>query len=258
MTLIHETAIVSADTSIDPSVSIGPYSIIESGVEIGANTEVGSHCVIKGPTTIGEGNKFYPFSCIGEDPQDKKYAGEETRLVIGNGNTIREYCTLNRGTAQADGVTSLGDNNWIMAYVHIAHDCIVGNETILANNVTLAGHVTVGDCVIFGGFSGVHQFGRVGSHAFVANNAAVNRDVPPYLMAAGQPAAPRGINTEGLKRRGFDATQTRNIKHAFRLLYRSGLRLDEARDKIVELAVEQPELQLFCTFFELSERSIIR
>ena len=258
MTQIHETAIVSADASIDPSVSIGPYTIIEGGVRIGADTEVGSHCVIKGPTTIGERNKIYPFSSIGEDHQDKKYAGEHTELIIGDGNTIREYCTLNRGTAQADGVTRLGDNNWVMAYVHIAHDCVVGNETILANNVTLAGHVTVGDYVIFGGFSGVHQFGRVGAHAFVANNAAVNRDVPPYLMAAGQPAAPRGVNTEGLKRRGFDATQTRNIKHVFRLLYRSGLRLEEAREKINELAVEQPELQVFCEFFELSERSIIR
>jgi UDP-N-acetylglucosamine acyltransferase len=258
MTLIHETAIVSADTSIDPSVSIGPYTVIESGVQIGANSEIGSHCVIKGSTTIGERNRIYQFSSIGEDPQDKKYAGEETQLIIGDGNTIREYCTLNRGTSQDEGITRLGNNNWIMAYVHIAHDCIVGDETILANNVTLAGHVTVGDSVIFGGFSGVHQFGRVGSHAFVANNAAVNRDVPPYLMAAGQPAAPRGVNIEGLKRRGFDTVQTRNIKNAFRLLYRSGLRLEEARDKIGELADEQPELQLFCEFFELSERSIIR
>jgi UDP-N-acetylglucosamine acyltransferase len=258
MSLIHETAIVSSDTSIDPSVSIGPYTVIEGGVQIGADSEIGSHCFIKGPTTIGERNRIYPFSSIGEDPQDKKYAGEATQLIIGDGNTIREYCTLNRGTSQDDGITRLGNNNWIMAYVHIAHDCVVGDETILANNVTLAGHVTVGDFVIFGGFSGVHQFGRVGSHAFVANNAAVNRDVPPYLMAAGQPAAPRGINVEGLKRRGFDTAQTRNIKNAFRLLYRSGLRLEEARDKIIELADEQPELQLFCEFFELSERSIIR
>jgi UDP-N-acetylglucosamine acyltransferase len=258
MTLIHETAIVSADTSIDPSVSIGPYTVVESGVQIGANSEIGSHCVIKGPTTIGERNRIYQFSSIGEDPQDKKYAGEDTQLIIGDGNTIREYCTLNRGTSDDEGITRLGNNNWIMAYVHIAHDCNVGDETIFANNVTLAGHVTVGDYVIFGGFSGVHQFGRVGAHAFVANNAAVNRDVPPYLMAAGQPAAPRGVNIEGLKRRGFDTTQTRNIKNVFRLLYRSGLRLEDARDKIGELADEQPELQLFCEFFELSKRSIIR
>ena len=181
-----------------------------------------------------------------------------TQLIIGDGNTIREYCTLNRGTSDDEGITRLGNNNWIMAYVHIAHDCNVGDETIFANNVTLAGHVTVGDYVIFGGFSGVHQFGRVGAHAFVANNAAINRDVPPYFMAAGQPAAPRGVNIEGLKRRGFDTTQTRNIKNVFRLLYRSGLRLEDARDKIGELADEQPELQLFCEFFELSKRSIIR
>jgi UDP-N-acetylglucosamine acyltransferase len=258
MTLIHETAIVSADALIDPSVSIGPYTVVESGVRIGANSEIGSHCVIKGPTTIGERNRIYQFSSIGEDPQDKKYAGEDTQLIIGDGNTIREYCTLNRGTSDDEGITRLGNNNWIMAYVHIAHDCNVGDETIFANNVTLAGHVTVGDYVIFGGFSGVHQFGRVGAHAFVANNAAVNRDVPPYLMAAGQPAAPRGVNIEGLKRRGFDTTQTRNIKNVFRLLYRSGLRLEDARDKIGELADEQPELQLFCEFFELSKRSIIR
>lgn len=258
MTLIHETAIVSADASIDSSVSIGPYSIIESGVQIGADTVIGPHCVIKGPTIIGKRNRIYQFSSIGEDPQDKKYAGEETQLIIGDGNTIREYCTLNRGTSQAGGVTRLGNNNWIMAYVHIAHDCDVGDETIFANNVTLAGHVTVGDFVIFGGFSGVHQFGRVGAHAFVANNAAVNRDVPPYLMASGQPASPRGINVEGLKRRGFDAAQIRNIKNTFRLLYRSGLRLDEAQEKIAALTGDQPELALFNEFFELSERSIIR
>jgi len=258
MTLIHETAIVSKEASIDSSVKIGPYAVIESGVQIGANTEIGAHCFIKGPTTIGERNRIYPFSSIGDDPQDKKYAGETTQLIIGNGNTIREYCTLNRGTEQAGGVTRLGNNNWLMAYVHIAHDCNVGDETIFANNVTLAGHVNVGDYVIFGGFSGVHQFGRVGAHAFVANNAAVNRDVPPYFMAAGQPAVPRGVNVEGLKRRGFDATQLRNIKNAFRLLYRSGLRLEEAREKISEQSAEQPELQIFSEFFELSERSIIR
>lgn len=258
MSLIHETAIISSESSIDSSVTIGPYTVIEKDVEIGAGTRIGPHCVIKGRTTIGEDNHIFQFASIGEDPQDKKYAGEDTRLEIGNGNTIREYCTLNRGTAQDEGVTRLGDNNWLMAYVHIAHDCFVGNETIFANNVTLAGHVTVDDYVIFGGFSGAHQFSRIGAYAFVANNAAVSRDVPPYLMAAGQPAAPRGINIEGLKRRGFDSTQTRNVKNAFRLLYRSGLRLEEAREKIAELSKEQPELAIFEAFFALSERSIIR
>lgn len=258
MTGIHETAIISADASIDASVTIGPYTIIEGKVQIGADTIIGPHCVIRGDTTIGERNHIFQFASIGEDPQDKKYAGEDTRLIIGDGNTIREYCTLNRGTAQDKGETHLGNNNWLMAYVHIAHDCYVGDETIFANNVTMAGHVTVGDYVIWGGFSGAHQFCRVGAYAFVANNAAVTRDVPPYLMASGRPAAPRGINLEGLKRRGFDSTQTRSIKNAFRLLYRSGLRLDEAREKIAELATSQPELAIFAEFLDNSERSIIR
>ena len=258
MSLIHETAIVSAEASIHPSVTVGPYSIIDADVSIGADTVIGPHCVIRGGTTIGERNHIFQFSSVGEDPQDKKYAGEPTQLIIGNGNTIREYCTLSRGTAQDEGVTRLGDNNWLMAYVHIAHDCTVGDEAIFANNVTLAGHVSVGDYVIFGGFSGVHQFARVGAHAFIANNAAVSRDVPPYLMAAGSPAAPRGINIEGLKRRGFDSVQTRNIKNAYRLLYRSGLRLEEAREKIAELVTEQPELSIFAVFLESTERSIVR
>jgi len=258
MTQIHATAIVSSEASIDPSVVIGAYTIVEGAVAIGAGTVIGSHCVIKGETSIGRNNRIFQFSSIGEDPQDKKYAGEPTRLEIGDGNTIREYCTLNRGTAQDQGVTRVGKNNWLMAYVHIAHDCDIGNETIFANNVTLAGHVTVGDYVIFGGFSGVHQFGRVGAHAFVANNAAVSRDVPPYLMAAGQPAVPRGINTEGLKRRGFTPAQIRNIKDAYRLLYRNGLSLEEAREKITELSAEQPELSIFAAFLESSERSFIR
>ncbi len=255
---IHETAIVSPAASLHESVIVGPYAIIEAGVAIGADTVVGSHCVIKGPTVIGERNRIYQFASVGEDPQDKKYAGEETRLIIGNGNTIREYCTLNRGTSQDKGETRLGDNNWLMAYVHVAHDCVIGDEAIFANNVTLAGHVNVGDYVIFGGFSGVHQFCRVGAHAFIANNCAVTRDVPPYLMAAGQPAVPRGINSEGLKRRGFDTAQIRNIKEAFRLMYRSGLRLEEARDRIESVAAEQGELAIFASFIEASERSFIR
>ena len=258
MTAIHDTAIVSPDAELHDSVTVGPYSIIEAGVEIGADTEIGPHCVIKGATTIGERNRFFQFSSIGEEPQDKKYAGEETRLVIGNGNTIREFCTLNVGTAQDDGVTVLGDNNWLMAYVHIAHDCVVGDEAIFANNVTLAGHVTVGDYVIFGGFSGVHQFTRVGAHAFVANNSAVTRDVPPYVMAAGQPAVPRGINSEGLKRRGFTTEQIRSIKEAYRLMYRAGLRLEEAREQIGGMVAEQEELRIFAEFIESSERSFVR
>jgi UDP-N-acetylglucosamine acyltransferase len=258
MSLIHPTAIVSPEASLDSSVRVGAYTIIEAGVEIGADSEIGAHCFIKGKTTIGERNRIYQFASIGEDPQDKKYAGEDTRLEIGNGNTVREYCSLNRGTAQDQGVTRLGDNNWLMAYVHIAHDCDIGNETIFANNVTLAGHVFVGDYAIWGGFSGAHQFVRVGTHSFIGNNTGANRDVPPYVMAYGQPASPRGINTEGLKRRGFDEGQIRNIKQAFRLLYRSELSLDEARNKITALAENNPEVEVFGAFLESSNRSFIR
>lgn len=258
MASIHETAIVSSGADMAESVTVGAYTIIETGVTVGADTEIGSHCVIKGRTDIGERNRIFQFSSIGDEPQDKKYAGEDTSLVIGNGNTIREYCTLNRGTAQDKGVTTVGDNNWLMAYVHIAHDCVVGSETIFANNVTLGGHVTVGDYVIWGGFSGAHQFVRVGAHAFIANNAGVLRDVPPYIIAAGQPAAPRSINTEGLKRRGFDAQQIRNIKDAFRTLYRSGMGLEEAREQITELAAEQAELDIFAAFLASSDRGIVR
>ncbi len=258
MTLIHQTAIVSPAASLDPSVAVGAYTVIEGAVTIGAGSVIGSHCVIKGETAIGRNNRIFQFNSIGDDPQDKKYAGEPTRLVIGDGNTIREFCTLNRGTAQDKGVTRVGNNNWLMAYVHIAHDCTIGDETIFANNVTLAGHVTVGDYVIFGGFAGAHQFARVGAYAFVANNTGVAKDVPPYVMAAGQPAVPRGLNLEGLRRRGFDSAQIRNIKEAFRLLYRSDLRLEEAREKIGALALEQPELVIFAAFLEPSERSIIR
>jgi UDP-N-acetylglucosamine acyltransferase len=258
MASIHETAIVSAAAELGDNVTVGAYSIIEGSVKIGADTSIGPHCVIRANTTIGERNRIYQFCSIGEDPQDKKYAGEETWLEIGDGNTIREFCTLNRGTAQDAGVTRLGNNNWIMAYVHIAHDCVVGNETIFANNVTLAGHVTVDDYVIWGGFSGAHQFARVGAYAFIGNNAGVAKDVPPYLMVFGQPAAPRGLNLEGLKRRGFSGDQVRNIKDAFRLLYRSGLRLEEAREQIAELATRHGELEIFSEFIKPSERGIVR
>jgi UDP-N-acetylglucosamine acyltransferase len=258
MASIHATAIISPDAKLASGVSVGAYTIIEAGVTIGADTEVGSHCVIKGDTTIGARNNIFQFASIGEDPQDKKYAGEPTRLVIGDGNTIREYCSLNRGTSQDEGITRIGDNNWLMAYVHIAHDCVIGNETIFANNVTLAGHVTVGDYAIWGGFSGAHQFARVGAHAFIANNTGVAKDVPPYFMAAGLPAAPRGINSEGLTRRGFDTDELRAIKDAFRLLYRSGLRLEEAREKIADLAKERSEILIIAKFLEHSERGFIR
>ena len=256
--MIHSTAIISPGAELAAGVKVGPYSIIGNDVQIGAGTEIGSHVIIKGTTEIGDNNRILQFASIGEDPQDKKYAGEKTRLVIGDGNTIREYCTLNRGTAQDIGVTRIGNNNWLMAYVHVAHDCDIGNEAVFANNSSLAGHVSVGDYVIFGGFSGVHQFCRVGAHSFIGNNAAVTRDVPPYIMVSGQPAVPRGVNSAGLKRRGFNSDQTQNIKEAFRLLYRLGLRLEEARDRITELAVDRKELRIFAEFLEPSERSIVR
>lgn len=259
MSNIHPTAIIDQGAEIADGVTIGPYSVIGDGVRIGSGTEIASHVVIKGPTVIGEKNRIFQFSSIGDEPQDKKYAGEDTRLEIGDGNTIREYCTINRGTSQDDGVTRLGNDNWIMAYVHIAHDCTVGNDVILANNATLAGHVHVGNHVIFGGFVGAHQFCSVGDHAFLGMYSGINRDVPPYITISGNPGEPKGINLEGLKRRGFDKEQLRNIRNAYRVLYRSGMRLQEATDEIARLAETQPELKIFLDFLtHESRRSIIR
>ena len=256
--MIHSTAVVADSARIDDDVEIGPYAIIGDGVEIGSGTRIGSHVVVNGPTTIGRDNRIYQFASVGDDPQDKKYADEPTRLTIGDRNTIREFCTISRGTIQDDGHTILGDDNWIMAYVHIAHDCVVGNKTIMANNVTLAGHVHVDDWVIFGGFSGAHQFCKIGAHAFLGMYAGVNRDVPAYTMVSGQPAVPRGINSEGLKRRDFSAEQIRNIKNAYRLVYRKGLKLTDAMAEIEALADSQPELVIFLESLRRSERSLIR
>ncbi|MGI9224809.1 MAG: acyl-ACP--UDP-N-acetylglucosamine O-acyltransferase [Woeseiaceae bacterium] len=256
--MIHPTAIISDNARIDEDVDIGPYSVIGADVEIGSGTRIDSHVVINGPTKIGKDNHIYQFASIGDDPQDKKYADEPTRLLIGDRNTIREFTTISRGTVQDVGDTILGDDNWIMAYVHIAHDCVIGNKTIMANNVTLAGHVHVDDWVIFAGFSGAHQFSRIGAHAFLGMYAGVNRDVPAYLMVAGQPAVPRGINSEGLKRRDFNAEQIRNIKNAYRLVYRKGLKLDEAINEVDELSKTQPELVIFLESLRSSERGIIR
>ena len=256
--MIHATAIVSDNSTIADDAEVGPYSIIGDGVVIGARTRVDSHVVINGPTVIGEDNHIYQFASIGDDPQDKKYADEPTTLTIGDRNTIREFCTVSRGTMQDRGETSMGDDNWIMAYVHIAHDCVIGSNTIMANNATLAGHVHVGDWVIFGGFSGAHQFCHVGAHAFVGMYAGINRDVPAYTTVSGSPAVPRGINSEGLKRRGFDAEQIRNIKEAYRLVYRKGLKLAEAIDEIAERSKSQPELEVFLESLRSSERGLAR
>ena len=256
--MIHATAIVSDKAMIADDADVGPYCVIGDGVALGARTRVDSHVVINGPTVIGEDNHIYQFASIGDDPQDKKYADELTTLTIGDRNTIREFCTVSRGTIQDRGETSVGNDNWIMAYVHIAHDCVIGSNTIMANNATLAGHVHVGDWVIFGGFSGVHQFCHVGAHAFIGMYAGLNRDVPAYTTVSGSPAVPRGINSEGLKRRCFDAAQIRNIKEAYRLVYRKGLKLVDAIDEIAERSKSQPELELFLESLRSSERGLVR
>jgi len=256
--VIHSSAIISDSASIADDVQIGPYAIIGDDVEIGSGTKVDSHVVISGPTIIGKDNHIYQFASIGDDPQDKKYNNEPTKLKIGDRNTIREFCTVSRGTIQDKGETIMGDDNWIMAYVHIAHDCVIGSKTIMANNATLAGHVHVGDWVIFAGFSGAHQFCHIGAHSFIGMYAGANRDVPAYTTAAGTPAAPRGINSEGLKRRGFDADQIRNIKNAYRLVYRKGLKLADAIEEIAERSKTQPELVLFLESLQSSDRGLIR
>ena len=238
---IHATAIVAAGAQIDPSATVGPYAIIGANVRIGARTSVGPHCVIEGHTTIGADNHIFQFASLGAAPQDKKYAGEPTRLEIGDRNTIREFCTFNTGTVQDQGVTRIGDDNWIMAYVHIAHDCVVGNQVILANNATLAGHVQVGDQVIVGGLTGVHQYSRIGAHAMAGFASHISQDVPPFMMVDGNPLAVRGLNLEGLRRRGFSAARVAALKQAYRVLYRQGLTLEAARAAIAELAQSAPQ-----------------
>jgi len=256
--VIHSTALISGTARIAGGVDIGPFSVIGDLVEIDTGTRIDSHVVINGPTKIGRDNHIYQFASIGDDPQDKKYANERTRLVIGDRNTIREFCTVSRGTRQGSGETIVGDDNWIMAYCHIAHDCVIGSQTIMANNTTLAGHVQVDDWAICGGFSGVHQFCRIGAHAFLGMYSAVNRDVPAYTLASGQPAMPKGINSEGLKRRDFSTEQIRNIKNAYRLVYRKGLKLSEAMRQIEADAEDQHELRPLLESLRSSERGIVR
>ena len=258
MTQIHETAVVSETADLAENVVVGPYSIIESDVSIGSGTVIDSHVVIKGRTNIGSDNHIYSFVSIGDDPQDKKYDGEDTAVEIGNRNSIREYTTINKGTIQDVGTTRLGDDNWIMAYVHIAHDCQVGNNTIFANNTTLGGHVIVGDFVIFGGFSGAHQFCKIGAHSFLGMYSGIARDLPPYVVVMGQPAEPRGINLEGLKRRDFSSDQIRNIKTAYKKLYMSELRLEEAISQIEKIDDISGEIKLFIEFLEQATRGIVR
>jgi|TARA_B100000795_G_scaffold167612_1_gene126193 UDP-N-acetylglucosamine acyltransferase len=256
--MIHKTAIIDPSAIIADDVSIGPYTIIGANVEIGSGCQIESHVVIKGPTKIGKNNHIYQFSSVGEDPQDKKFAAEPTLLEIGDNNLIRENVTINRGTSQGGGITKVGNNNWIMAYVHIAHDCIIGNENIFANNTTLAGHVSIDDFVILGGFTLVSQFNHIGSYAFSAMGSVISRNVPPYILVSGHMAKPVGINIEGLRRHNFTAHQIKSIKQAYKLTYRLRLKIGEASCAIQALDETNSELSLYTTFLDQQEGGIIR
>jgi len=256
--VIDGRAVVDPGARIDADVHVGPYAVIGPDVEIGRGTRVEPHAVIKGPTVIGVDNHIFQFASIGDAPQDKKYKGEPTRLVIGDRNTIREYCTINRGTVQDQNVTTVGNDNWIMAYAHIAHDAVVGNNTIFANNASIAGHVHVGDYTILGGFTAVHQFCHIGPHALTSMFTYVTMDIPAFVTASGRPAEPRGINAEGLKRRNFDATQVRNIREAYRTVYRLSLKLDEALAELDKRLPEQPEIQPFVDSLRTGSRGLAR
>jgi UDP-N-acetylglucosamine acyltransferase len=243
MASIHPTAIVDPKAELAVSVSVGPYAVIGPHVRVGEGTTIGAHCVIEGRTTIGRDNRIFQFASLGAAPQDKKYAGEPTELEIGDRNTIREFCTFNLGTAQDAGVTRVGSDNWIMAYVHLAHDVQLGNQTILANNATLAGHVHIGDWVIIGGLTGVHQFTKVGAHAMAGFASHVSQDVPPFMMVDGNPLSVRGFNVEGLRRRGFSPERIAAVKQMHKSLYREGKTLQQARDEIAALAASAPAAQ---------------
>ncbi|MEW5770046.1 MAG: acyl-ACP--UDP-N-acetylglucosamine O-acyltransferase [Pseudomonadota bacterium] len=258
MARIHPTALVSPGARLAEDVEIGAYSIVGEHVEIDEGTRIGPHAVITGHTRIGRGNRIFQFVSLGEEPQDKKYAGEPTRLEIGERNVIREFCTFNTGTVQDAGVTRIGSDNWIMAYVHIAHDCVVGDHTIFANNASLAGHAHVDDFAILGGFTGVHQFCRVGAHVITGIASVVRQDVPPYVTVAGSPAQPHGINSEGLKRRGYAPETISAIKRAYKSLYKSGLTLADAREAIEQDAEGTPELRLLLDFLAQPGRGIVR
>jgi len=256
--LIHPTAVVDPAARIAADVIIGPYCVIGADVEIDSDCWLGAHVVISGTTHIGAGTRIFPFAALGSEPQDKKYRGETTRLEIGSNNTIREYVSINRGTLQDDGVTRVGDDNWIMAYVHIAHDCRIGNHTVLANNTTLAGHVHIGDYTTLGGASLVHQFCHIGAHAFTAYGARINKNVPPFVMICEGKARPRGLNVEGLRRRGFSDRRIRLLKDAYRLLYRSELSLEQAVRALQDMEGDSDDVRQLREFISVSDRSIIR
>lgn len=255
---IDPRAVVSPRAEVAAGVEIGPYAVIGPDVTIGAGCWIGPHAVVNGPAVIGEGNRIYQFTSIGEAPQDMKYAGEPTRLVIGARNTFREYVSVHRGTVTGIGETRIGNDNLLLAYSHVAHDCVLGDHIIFSNAVNIAGHVQIGDWAIFSGYAGAHQFCRIGAHAFIGNNTSVLQDVPPYVLATGHPAKPRSVNVEGLKRRGFTDEQMRAIRNAYRVLYRSELKLDEAIRQIEEMVPEQPALAPFVEFIRGSTRGLAR
>ncbi|BBL70751.1 acyl-ACP--UDP-N-acetylglucosamine O-acyltransferase [Methylogaea oryzae] len=256
--MIHPSALIDADAVLADDVSVGPFTIIGPGVEVGAGTVIGPHVVLKGPTRIGRNNRIYQFSSVGEDCQDKKYAGEPTRLEIGDRNVIREFVTIHRGTIQDKGVTSIGNDNLLMAYTHVAHDCVVGNGCIMANAASLAGHVHVNDHAILGGFTLVHQFCKIGKYSFSAMGSVVSRDIPPYVIVGGSPTEPHGVNTVGLERRGFSSDAIREIRRAYKIIYKSNHKLDEAIALLADMATRTPELACMVEFLRNTGRSIVR
>jgi UDP-N-acetylglucosamine acyltransferase len=256
--LIHPTAIVDPSAEIADDVSIGPYTIIGADVRIGAGTEISSHAVIKGPARIGADNRIFQFASVGEDPQDKKYGGEPTMLEIGDRNVVREFTTIHRGTIQEQGITRIGDDNLFMAYTHIAHDCVIGSRVIMANAASLAGHVQVDDFAILGGFTLVHQFCRIGLYSFAAMGSVISRDLPPYVMVGGRPTKPHGINTVGLERQGFSSEAIRQIKKAYKIIYKAGFKLDEAINLLRDMALDDSEITPLVDFLQNTGRSIIR
>ncbi|KAF1708567.1 acyl-[acyl-carrier-protein]--UDP-N-acetylglucosamine O-acyltransferase [Pseudoxanthomonas kalamensis DSM 18571] len=256
---IHPTAVIDPGARLGRDVGVGAFTLIGAEVEIGDGCVIGPYCSITGPTRIGRGNRIIGHAAIGGDPQDKKFRGERVELVIGDDNLIREFVTINRGTGDGGGVTRVGNDNWLLAYTHIAHDCAVGDHCVFSNNSTLAGHVTVGDWVILSGFAGAHQFCRIGAHAFLGKSVLISGDVPPFTMVAGdEHGRPRGINSEGLKRRGFDAERIAAIKRAYRTLYVAGLPLAEARQKLAEQAADSDDVRFLLDFIESGERPLLR
>jgi len=256
--LIHSTAIIDPSAQLADDVQVGPYCVIGAGVEIDAGTVLASHVVVKGPTRIGKNNRIFQFASVGEDTQDMKYKGELTYLEIGDNNTIREFCTLHRGTIQDKALTKIGSHNLLMAYSHVAHDCVVGNHVIMANAASIAGHVIVEDFAILGGFTLVHQFCKIGKYSFSAMGSVISRDIPPYILVGGQPTKPHGINAVGLERQGFSQESIRQIKKAYKIVFKSGLKLDEAIGALDEMAEETTEIHCLADFLKQTQRSILR